>query len=335
MFNLKRIIILILCLSLFFGTVGALASCNQTPTKDNGAKTTAPFTAGTPSESTAVSTFNETAAETTGPDSAVTETTGPETTAPVTTAPETTVPVTTAPVTTAPETTVPVTTAPVTTEPETTGPENDPQSHSPLFIPYVSQDDAILYYNEVVLDAEFVNGGNATLVQKWAYPITYYVYGQPTDEDMQVLNRFTDYLNTIEGFPGIHQAERSNTEKLSIFFCSHQEMVNRLGNNYAGCDGGVVFWYNGINEIYDATICICTEIDQYVRNSVILEEIYNGLGPVQDTDLRPDSLIFSGYSTPQWLHPIDELILKLLYHPSVKCGMTAAQCKSIIQSLYY
>jgi hypothetical protein len=29
---------------------------------------------------------------------------------------------------------------------------------------------------------------------------------------------------------------------------------------------------------------------------VILEEVYNGLGPVQDTALRPDSLIYSDFS---------------------------------------
>ena len=77
------------------------------------------------------------------------------------------------------------------------------------------------------------------------------------------------------------------------------------------------------------------EFDQEVRNSVILEEIYNGLGPVQDTDLRQDSLIYSGYSIPQELTEIDELLLKLLYHPDMKCGMNAAECEAVIRNLYY
>ena len=72
-----------------------------------------------------------------------------------------------------------------------------------------------------------------------------------------------------------------------------------------------------------------------MRNSVILEEIYNGLGPVQDTDLRPDSLIYSAYSTPQELTEIDELILKLLYHPDMVCGMNAQECEAVIRQLYY
>ena len=95
------------------------------------------------------------------------------------------------------------------------------------------------------------------------------------------------------------------------------------------------FWYDGFDRIYEGTICYCTEIDQTVRNSVILEEIYNGLGPVQDTDLRADSIIYAGYSEPQELTQIDKLLLRLLYHPSMKCGMDREECEAVIRSLYY
>ena len=112
-------------------------------------------------------------------------------------------------------------------------------------------------------------------------------------------------------------------------------MTTILGDNFADKDGGVIFWYNGADQIYQATICYVTEIGQYTRNSVILEEIYNGLGPIQDTDLRQESIIYSGFSEPQTLHPIDELLLKLLYHPDMKCGMTAEECEAVIRQLYY
>ena len=68
---------------------------------------------------------------------------------------------------------------------------------------------------------------------------------------------------------------------------------------------------------------------------MIQEEIYNGMGPVQDTDLREDSMIYSGYSTPQELTEVDKLIMTLLYHPSIDFGMTSAECESVIRQLYY
>ena len=87
--------------------------------------------------------------------------------------------------------------------------------------------------------------------------------------------------------------------------------------------------------LFQPSVCIRTDIDQYVRNSVILEEIYNGLGPVQDTILRPDSIIYQEYSEVQDLTLVDWLILRLLYHPDMLCGMDAAQCEAVIRDLYY
>ena len=96
----------------------------------------------------------------------------------------------------------------------------------------------------------------------------------------------------------------------------------------------MTFWYLD-NKIYQENICYRKDINQYTRNSVILEEIYNGLGPVQDTSLRTDSIIYAGYSEPQELTEIDKLLLTLLYHPKIECGMDAAQCEAVIRELYY
>ena len=68
---------------------------------------------------------------------------------------------------------------------------------------------------------------------------------------------------------------------------------------------------------------------------MILEEIYNGLGPIQDTSMRSDSIIYSEFSQPQNLTDIDELLLKLLYHPDILPGMNAQQCEQVIRALYY
>ena len=235
----------------------------------------------------------------------------------------------------APEPIVPSTTAPE----ETTLPATEPQvtepAHSALYIPGVDVEDVILWFREVSLSAEFVNSGNPSFVQKWDSPILYQIHGQPTDADLEVLTSFTQWLNDLEGFPGISETTDPTTANLTIYFCSQQELIGHLGDQFYGMDGGVTFWYNGANQIYDATICIRTDLNQYLRNSVILEELYNCLGPIQDTSLRADSLIYVGFSEPQELTPVDQLILALLYHPDMKCGMDSAQCEALIRQLYY
>lgn len=222
---------------------------------------------------------------------------------------------------------------PDTQTPETPKPETE-TAHSSLYIEGVSTDDVIAYFNEVCLDAEFTSGGNASLVQKWTSPITYYIHGNPTEQDLSVLRGFVQWLNGMYGFPGMSEAADAPSATLTIHFCTIEELINILGDQYTNSDGGVTYWYEN-NAIYSGTICYRNEIDQEVRNSVILEEIFNGLGPVQDTWLRPDSIAYAGYSTPQSLTAVDELILKLLYHPDIHCGMNATECEAVIRSLYY
>ena len=237
----------------------------------------------------------------------------------------------------APPATMPVITTEPTTE-ATTEPTTTPTTlpeHSPLYLPHLSVEDVIRYFNEVCLDAEIVNAGDPTLLQKWVVPIRYYIIGDYTEEDKATLDSFVSWLNQIEGFPGMHIVEDPLLSSLGIHFCDLDDYLTLMGENFHGTDGGVTFWYNGANQIYDATIGYRTDIDQQTRNSVILEEIYNGLGPINDTQLRTDSIIYAGYSIPQNLSEEDALILKLLYHPQMECGMTAAQCEEVIRQLYY
>ena len=224
-----------------------------------------------------------------------------------------------------------------TSEPITEAPETVPTQplHSPLYIEDIAVEDVILYFNEVCLDSEFINSGDPSFVQKWTSPILYSLDGNYTEEDLITLNLFAMWLNSMEGFPGISPCENPDDANLQIYFCEQSEMVNRMGSNFQNMDGAVTFYYNGNNEIYDAIICYRTDIEQETRNSVILEEIYNGLGPIQDTVLRQDSIIYSEFSDPQWLSPMDELILRLLYHPDIQPGMDAQQCEQIIRQLYY
>ena len=242
---------------------------------------------------------------------------------------ETTVPATTEAVTQPSGTTCPAEVPTTTATEPTTEPE-----HSVFYIPGLDVEDVILYFCEVCLDAEIVNEGDATLLQKWTEPISYKIEGQPTDEDVAAVSDFTAWLNAVEGFPGVAQTQDPGAANLRIHFCSWEDMLVLMGEEFAGMDGAVTFWYLD-NEIYNGIICVRSDIGQHLRNSVIREEIYNGLGPVQDTALRPDSIIYSEYSEPQRLSVIDELIMQLLYHPMMQCGMNAAECETVIRQLYY
>ena len=224
-------------------------------------------------------------------------------------------------------------TLPEETQPEETAAPTGPP-HSGLYIPGLTAEDVVRYFGEVCLDAEVVNGGDASLLQKWTCPIRYALLGEYTPEDRAVLEEFFQWFNALEGFPGIREADDPAEANLRIHFCAQEEIPPLMGDWAVGLDGAVTFWYTE-NQIYDAVICVRSDVSQTLRNSVILEEVYNSLGPAQDTTLRPDSIIFADYAEPQRLTETDELILALLYHPEMECGMDAAACEEIIRRLYY
>lgn len=212
--------------------------------------------------------------------------------------------------------------------------ETEPSSeHSELYIEGVSVEEVIEYFNEVCLDAEFVIEGDPSVLQKWESPIYYSIDGYMTGEDEQTLEGFVSWLNTVEGFPGMYEGTADGSD-MQITFCTQEDLLAIMGDNYVNTDGAVEFWYMD-DVIYSAKICYRTDIDQMIRNSVIIEEIYNSLGPIQDTWLREDSVIYAGYSTPQQQTEIDELIIRLLYSEDMKCGMNKAQCEEVIRRLYY
>ena len=197
----------------------------------------------------------------------------------------------------------------------------------------ISVDRVFGWFKEVCLDAEFTYGGDASLVQKWTVPIRYTVTGTPTAEDITFLEDVCRQLNTVQGFPGIAPAEEPHLANLDVAFCTGEELVDTLGETFTtDFYGGTRFWYDN-NAIYRSTICIRNDIDQRTRNTVIIEEIYNQLGPVQDTDTRKDSVIYQHSNENSVMSDVDLLILQLLYHPDIQCGMSADECERIINGL--
>lgn len=240
-------------------------------------------------------------------------------------------PTTTAPPVIPTETTVPVTTAPIPTE--TTLPP-----HSALYLDGISPEDVLLYFEEVVLQMEYTDGtGDPTRVQKWLAPIRYSIDGDPTEEDLAVLNALFDQLNQIEGFPGIRPAEEDEFSDLTLSFLDPDTFRDSFSDAVQGEDayGAAQFWYyTETCELYTARIGYRTDLDQTTRSSILLEEVINILG-VSDSLLRSDSIVYQYSNENLALSDVDWLILKLLYHPSIECGMNAAACTAVIMDLYY
>lgn len=212
------------------------------------------------------------------------------------------------------------------------------KKHSKFYMEEYSVEDVLKYFNEVVLNTEYTTGsGDITLVQRWDIAIRYQVVGDFTEEDITTLEEFFTELNKVEGFAGVSEAAENETPNLYIYFEGRKAFNDRyyefLQNEYA--DGATRYWfYTETNDIYEGTIGYCTDMSDEVKESVLLEELVNCLG-IGDSVLREDSIVHQYGSSVMELSDMDWLIIKLLYHPRIRCGMDAIQCEEVIRELYY
>ena len=234
---------------------------------------------------------------------------------------------------------IPSTATPEPTPEATPEPTPAPTPEAPrYFLEGYSAEQIADYFCEVALSVEYNHGsGDSTALQKWNNPIYFGIYGEHTSEDVSLINSFAEKLNEIQGFPGMYPAPNAATENFTIRFMNRQDMNASagyvVGGEYAD---GITLWdyYTASNEIYNTRIWICSEISQYARNSVILEEIVNSLGLGNDTELREDSIIYQFYSEPQELSEVDWLLLRLLYNQEMYSGIHQAECRELISKLY-
>ena len=221
------------------------------------------------------------------------------------------------------------------TEVATELPTEDP--HSDLYVPGISQDEMVAFFNEVILDMEYTTGdGETYLVQKWDRPISYRIEGVPSHRDAQIISALSKQLNAVVGFPGI-RAATGLEQNVTIYFMHDGEFDAQFSHLLGGesADGAVQFWYyNNTNNIYSGRIGYRKDAAQEIRDSVIPEELVNLLG-ISDTTLREDSITYQNGSEVTEPSDVDWAIIKLLYNPRIHCGMTAAECETIIRELYY
>jgi len=225
------------------------------------------------------------------------------------------------------------------TEAPTEVPAEEPTeaSHSDLYVPGISQDKMVAYFNEVVLDMESAADEIETaVVQKWDRPISYRIEGVPSHRDAQIISALSKQLNSVEGFPGI-RAATGLEQNVTIYFLHDGEFETQFSHLLGGesADGAVQFWYyNDSNGIYAGRIGYRKDAVQEIRDSVIPEELVNLLG-ISDTTLREDSITYQNGSQITEPGDVDWAIIKLLYNPKIQCGMNAAECEKIIRELYY
>lgn len=194
--------------------------------------------------------------------------------------------------------------------------------------PSLSESEIMDYFLTIAFNVEY-GDNNALDLRRWEQPIRIRVYGSPTEEDLATLDRHIADLNQIENMPFIQRV--TEEENIELYFVALDDIHKYIDGYIEGNWGFFWSWWNEDQQITRVQIAIATDVtNQVQRNHLILEEITQSLGMMQDSNRYPDSIFYADWTEVQQLSPLDWALVKLTYDPDIEAGMTAAQVEAIL-----
>lgn len=176
------------------------------------------------------------------------------------------------------------------------------------------------YFAEIAFGSEY--GDSSGRLCRWTDTVIYRVTGEPTEDDLELVAYLCEKLNGIEGFPGIKEAGVFDSPNFEIMFVPRSAIVEEFSHATETCVGMSEYsWNTGTYEIIGARAAIDSAATEE-RNSTICEEFLQAMGLAMDSYSHRDSVFYQGKCVYNRPSELDFAMIRVLYHPSLRCGMT-------------
>ncbi|WP_235890037.1 DUF2927 domain-containing protein [Maribrevibacterium harenarium] len=188
----------------------------------------------------------------------------------------------------------------------------------------------------IALQREYKETSNPKLV-RWRQPIRLFFQSDAGDSQLQkeLLSVHAQHLSHITGVPIDFSTDAKNSN-LFVIFTNYNQMENKV-RQYIGdperirkaLDEAICLGNFALNQRSEITRGVIIIPVDYARQKAkfldcIVEEITQLLGLPNDSDQVYPS-IFNDVSVDAYLSPLDYLLLKMLYSPRLKNGMSVQQ----------
>ncbi len=207
-------------------------------------------------------------------------------------------------------------------------PERDFEAVSdPICVDNVSPGALLDFFSEVAIGSEY--GESSDTLCKWTHRIRYFIEGDATDADRELIARICDRLNTIDGFPGIYETASDVLADLTVSFVTHGELMASAPEAASEkCTGLASYeWDESTGEITRAFCLIDSSLTDE-RACTLGEEFLQALGPARDSYMFPNSVFYQGYALTPFPTQLDFAVLGLLYSPRLEAGMSRTEAIS-------
>ncbi len=207
----------------------------------------------------------------------------------------------------------------------------DDENGGPDITPY--QESVIAYFEEIALGFEF--GNSSEITRKWGGEMKIFVGGEASSELLEELDQIILEINELasDGFQ-----MRVTNDTLDSNFYIFLGSGDAYGNIFPGSRNLIeTNWglfninWNGANFLVNGRMYVDTEragLD--AQKHLLREELTQSLGLAKDSFKYPESIFQQNWTTTTTYAPIDKELIKLLYHPNMKPGLSGTTLKVLL-----
>jgi hypothetical protein len=188
----------------------------------------------------------------------------------------------------------------------------------------------ISYFLDVAMGAEF--SAAPARIHKWRGDVRIQYLGNPTETDLDTLRAVIAEVNQLTQGE-INLSLVNETPNVTVRFVPESQFSNYEPNYQSTNYGFFWTWWNN-HVINQANILIATDslITSQERSHLIREELTQSLGLMQDSRRYPNSLFFQDWTATTQYSDMDKALIRMLYQPTVKAGMTRAEVIAALQA---
>jgi DUF2927 family protein len=187
--------------------------------------------------------------------------------------------------------------------------------------------------------AEFQLAGRVDRIRKYDAPVRIFIDGNRPDRKAQLAKVVADIAKRVEHLD-IAMADRSDAANVVVKLVRDRDLYRTIAAFYGAdrareirasldpqCLSG--FRKNEQFEIEHSDVILTVDSGDFIFFDCAYEELLQSLGPINDTSSVPWTM-FNDDVQMGFFDVYDQYILNILYHPSIKAGMTMQEVKAVL-----
>jgi hypothetical protein len=187
--------------------------------------------------------------------------------------------------------------------------------------------------------AEFHLAGRVDRIRKYDSPVRVFADGSRTDRKGQLAKVVADIGKRVQHLD-IAMSESSDAANVVVKLVRDRDLYRTISTSYGAdrardirtsldpqCLSG--FRKNDKFEIEHSDVILTVDNGDFIFLDCAYEELLQSLGPINDTNSVPWTM-FNDNVQMGFFDVYDQYILNILYHPSIKAGMTVQEVNAVI-----